>query len=148
MGKYFFKKSFYSNFATFTDSKRMQVFNCLRIRGNFLFHFTCLVGHFEEKAFFEKFIILWSFSGFERENLGQVVKTAFYMSRGTFLGKIIFIEKSFFFIIFGLWVKKFLTFGENYLVGLSKLDSTCPYENFRVFKKFSQTWTNLVQHRF
>ena len=65
------------------------------------------------------------------------------MSKGTFWGNC-FLKNYNFIFIFGLWAKKFPTFGENFPAGLSKLHCTSPEEHFRVFKKFSQTWTKLA----
>ena len=71
---------------------------------------------------------------FYRKYVGPVVKTAFYVSRGTILGKYISFFESilFFFYLFRWhWVKNLRPFVENFSAVLSKLLSTCPTNIFR-----------------
>ena len=121
------KKQFYSKFSAFTDFTRIQVFLIAYVFEK-SFYFTCILRqicynsevHFEEgKLLFVKKIefhdYFWTLSenflDFWRKKFGRVVKTAFYACI-TFRGKIFFWKIYNFIISFGLWAKKFRTFGK------------------------------------
>ena len=145
--KYFFVKKYsfiiifgfwVENFRTFAEkfSERLSKL-----------HSTCPEDYFEERyIYFENFNFS-SFSDFEQNILGfwqklfgRVFKTAFYLSRGTFWGKIYIFEKFNFLSQLRTVSEKFRTFAEKFSAGLWTLHFTCSDKHLRVFKKFSRMW--------
>ena len=88
-------------------------------------------------------------SEFRQQIFGRVANTAFYVSRGTFWGKIfVFEKKNYEYItIFGLWAKKFRIFGEKFPRELSKLHSISSHKYIEVFEKIFQNAIEVGPHR-
>ena len=105
----------------------------------------------DQKYFFHHFLTLsWWFSGFRRKKTGRVIKTAFYVCRGTICQKTVFERKQI--LHFRIFSCKFSDWHLKNLAGLSNLTSASPKEQDGGIiygeKKIIQTSFRLCERRF
>ena len=135
-----FKNQVFSKLQIFFRKKPKKLLRVVKAA------FNVSRGTFWGKSFFLKKLYFYNYF----RTLGKSfsaglskLHSAGYGYRGTFGG--IFLWKNVIFIInFGFRAKNFRTFGTKFSAGLSEVHSTCPDEHFRVFKNFSQAWTQLA----